>query len=130
MRAAAAAPVAAKGLAVSVAAQAQAVGLSMPPNGISEDCAAPPASRDMTLKLFKEIGGLPDWRKREIWDDCRRSSRRLDPDIACLQSVSIASKVRMQAHRNFDDHINGYESRLVLAELRDRFLKTHVLHWF
>ena len=50
--------------------------------------------------ILQSIGGLPDWKKRQIRDETRYVGR-LDIDLASLQSVSPASKVRMQQERQY-----------------------------
>lgn len=46
-----------------------------------------------------EKHGIPEWRRDQIRQRARRH-RQLDPDIAALGSLPIASRVRMQWERN------------------------------
>lgn len=44
--------------------------------------------------------GIPDWIKR-LWQEQARHVNQIDPDIAALQSTSLAGKIAAQRARNY-----------------------------
>lgn len=126
LRGIAAAPVAAKGAAESLAAKAAGLGvigkdavhtnMSCEPE-VSGSNEAQKQLRDWILQ-----NGLPEWRKKELF----RSSKyvtALDPDIASMRSFSLAGKVAMQANRNFEKSVDRFHESTEHEDIVEKFTK-------
>lgn len=76
------------------------------------ECVGPDHSPEVTNTLARRMikwirkGGIPEWKMNEIR---RRADERrtfgLDPDLACLRSVSPGFKARTQRARNIEREI-------------------------
>ena len=82
--------------------------------------------RTKAARLFHRFG-LPEWKKREL----RRRAGRfriLDADLATMQSLSLAAKLRIQQQRNYD-RMCEEEMTFEWADARDKFLQDNGLDW-
>lgn len=56
---------------------------------------------------------IPTYKKDEWLRDAQSDARILDPDLASMRSLSLASKIRIQTDRNyrqqFENYIRGYK---------------------
>jgi len=122
---AAASPLAAREIAKKAIAEAemQAAGISLHGDSIYTGIPVSDASPSMRSlwEALKDIG-IPDWKKEDLWEDAQRS-RTLDPDIATMQSPSLAAKVRMQWERNYDRLVERAMRQTELARMRHHFFK-------
>lgn len=80
------------------------------------------------VRFLRNLGGLPGWKQRELRRDARRN-RRLDPDVAALQSVSLSGKLAIQANRTEKRMTERYFGNLIEDEERDEFLRKHGIDW-
>ena len=80
------------------------------------------------VKFLKSIG-IPDWKKKEIRRYARRS-RRLDPDIAALRSISLSAKLNMQWRRNEIQQSERLLPSILEAEERNAWLKNNESDYF
>ena len=133
LKATAAAPVAAKMAAAQLAAQGVDIGVSpmvaagMSTLGQASSGQVPFAqtdheeSRIYTILGHLRIFGTPKWKKLEH-RNWARQSRMLDPDIACMRSVSLQAKLTMQWNRN--------EARLAKEMEEGLFHQLERASWF
>jgi len=104
---AAASPFAAKDVAKKVIEDAtmQASGVSTFSDGIYTGIITSGVDDTNPIKNFwdamLEMGGLPEWKRDDLWEDARRN-RTLDPDIAAMRSLSLQGKMQLQWRRNYD----------------------------
>jgi hypothetical protein len=85
------------------------------------------------VNFVKEFG-IPQFKKDSIWEDARRIYR-LDPDLMCNRSMSMAGKIHIQRQRRYDQL---HEKALDKFEDRDpikEFVRKHpklknVAYWF
>lgn len=84
--------------------------------------------RGNALVSFLRKFGVPEWKKREMRRDARQN-RRLDPDIAALQSVSLSGRLAIQYRRNEQRMNDSYFGRFIEDEERDEFLRKHGIDW-
>jgi hypothetical protein len=56
----------------------------------------------LQLVALSKTGLLPDWVKRQAVRSTSQWDRRLDPDVASLQSVSLSAKIRISAARRLE----------------------------
>jgi hypothetical protein len=113
LKGAAAAPIAARTAAASIAAQIEAaagvrsvgsmaygIGIPTPPM-VGPAGASTPYDEDGRLSKLLDLvrWGIPAWKKRQ-YQRYARYNRTLDPDIASLRSISTGYKLRMQWRRD------------------------------
>ena len=55
----------------------------------------------LALSELAKAGLLPDWAKRVMLRSAVGYDRRLEPDVACLQSVSLGNKLRLSGERRY-----------------------------
>lgn len=131
LRALVAAPVVAKSageaIVKSIAETASAtqaaslVGLEMasplPPMGYM---GGPAAAK---LALLHKAGLLPEWAKREMRSQAEYASRRLDPDLACMRSVSLSAKMKIQQSRIVSMMIDELGISAIWQQQREAFMR-------
>lgn len=121
--AAAVTPLTAKDIAKQVAedAQMQAANISLHSDsiyaGFAGDTPEPPLRN--LWDAIKEIG-MPEWKQEDLWDDAKRC-RTLDPDIAAMRSVSLASKMSMQWQRNYEYLVERAHRQRSLEQMKRAF---------
>ena len=73
-------------------------------------------------KLVSELAGMKDRRAEQVAERVRQVGR-LDPDLSVNRSMSLATKMRLQAERDVDRDLNKQAGWLTreLAELREQF---------
>lgn len=82
------------------------------------------------LAVIKTVGGLPDF-KRDEMRLIARERRILDPDIACLRSMSLGAKLRLQAERNYRLLERDSMANLSRKVKRHLFAKVHnISEWW
>ena len=122
---AAASPLAAKEIANKAIeeAQMQASGISLYSDSLYTGIPEPELMPDMRSlwDALKEMG-VPEWKRDDLWEDARRS-RTLDPDIACMQSLSLDGKMRMQWRRNYDRLVRRAIRQTELSQMKKLFFK-------
>jgi len=104
LKAMAAAPLAADEAAASDAFKLTGANIGpMPAFGIG----GPDASLTKLLALYK-TGMLPDWFVRRQRQEGQWNGR-IEPDVACLRSVALSAKFRIQEDRSFQRRMANFE---------------------
>jgi hypothetical protein len=75
----------------------------------------------LELVALNKAGVLPDWVKRQAVRNMRYM-RRIDPDIACLQSVSLSAKLRISEDRQFATEWASLERDAMDRKLMGEFM--------
>lgn len=129
----AAAPVAAQTAMAEAAAQAAGVAVTGPDASVLGAEPDQYASWQLAEKKWKrhlveliQAGRMPDWKRAQLWRKAQRGARTLDPDIACMRSLSLARKVLLQAERNFE-RLCEAEPRAFLESETRRKLRESVM---
>lgn len=96
--------------------------------GSAIECAAPttavPVSTSVLAKAARWIRrtGIPSWKMNEITRRAEYQRQHgIDPDIACLVSVSAGWKARTQRQRNLDREIDRSLSSIGMNSARRKF---------
>ena len=85
--------------------------------------------RGQALAMLLRTVGIPEWKRKEIRQNARYS-RQLDPDIAALQSVSLAAKLNMQWRRNEAAAEKSMFDYMTGSSEREDWMNTHNTDWF
>lgn len=122
--AAAAGPVAAKGLADSVLMQAGFPSASIVAAAAPAATIAPPLNVMARARRWVMKAGIPRWKMNEIIARANHDrSLGLDADIACLRSVSPGWKAREQRRRNLERRIEQSLNNMSQQSERDAFFQ-------
>ena len=105
----------------AVASQAAATGVSVAPRSAERVYTGFGSSRGrnkFSEKLLEFIrGGQPPmWQRAQWMQQARRAANRLEPNVACLRSVSLAAKFQMQIARNYEYEQREYTEQVEAAE--------------
>jgi len=127
MRAAPAASVAIASLTAEVAeARAlSAVGISQFVNpGIVQTYGIGAIANSPALLALHAVNALPDWLMKDIEQDTARQSYALQPDVACLKSVSVGSKWRIHRERSIRSTLSELSATIARDVARRKFFGT------
>lgn len=111
LKAAAAAPIAAKSATQQLAAKVGALetAAALQATGLSMGMAAPAGHgvyqliHDDRLWALHQVGLLPDWAREDVESETRREARwHIEPSLWSLKSVSPAAKAAIQSQRSVD----------------------------
>lgn len=95
--------------------------------GLSNGIAPQPAGmahyllHDPRIQALISGGLLPEWVKEEITDHAAYSGRGLDPNVACLVSVSAGAKARMTREHNERRIYDGAARSFMHSQARKAF---------
>lgn len=78
----------------------------------------------LALAALQSQGLLPDWLKRHFARAASRYDRRLDPDVAAMQSISLGAKIRICGERRARAAENG------LAEMAQEQMDNEAMRAF
>jgi hypothetical protein len=78
-------------------------------------------SNQMKMAALIKSGMMPDWFVKLGRKNCQMQARILDPDIACLRSVSLSAKVAMQSERNWTRSLNSFEEDMIANSMQSQF---------
>ena len=125
LKAAVAAPMVAEKLAQ------EAVGAEVLPTAAAETAAlagVPPSSgiygsagKMQALSQLQKAGLMPDWAKRQIVRAQARQCRFIEPDVACLQSVTLGSKIRISGEHRYTRAIETMEGEAMDTQMMAEF---------
>lgn len=76
----------------------------------------------LELVGLSKAGLLPDWVKRQAVRSTSQWDRRLHPDVACLQSVALGSKIRISAERRLERAWATFEQDAIDQKLMGEFM--------
>lgn len=75
----------------------------------------------LELATLAKTGLLPDWAKRQALRNLAYE-RRIDPDVACLQSVSLSAKIQISMERRLARAWAGFETDALDHKLMAEFM--------
>ena len=75
----------------------------------------------LALSQLAKAGLLPDWARRQMVRAQARMNRALEPDVACLQSVSLGSKIRISGERRYDRALDAMEEEALDTQFMAEF---------
>jgi hypothetical protein len=78
--------------------------------------------KKMELVALANAGMLPDWVKRQAMLNSSYYDRRLEPDVACLQSVALSVKIRMSADRRLERAWGRFEQETLDQKMMAEFM--------
>jgi hypothetical protein len=79
------------------------------------------APKMLELAALAKTGLLPDWAKRQALRNLQYD-RRLDPDVACLQSVSLSAKLQISVQRRMARGWQEFERDALDQKLMSEFM--------
>jgi hypothetical protein len=124
LKALAAAPAIAQRAAEEAVGAATAVGVddvSMMGQTPVSPFVSGPAPKMIELATLAKAGLLPSWAKRQALRNMHYD-RRLDPDIACLQSISLSAKIHISMERRMARAWDTFERDALDQKLMAEFM--------
>jgi hypothetical protein len=82
------------------------------------------APKMLELAGLAKAGLLPDWAKRQAFKNLEYD-RRLDPDVACLKSVSLSAKLKISMDRRVSRVWDTFERDAIDQKLMAEFMGWH-----
>lgn len=66
---------------------------------------------------------IPAHIRKEWLDDAKSEAHILDPDLACMRSLSLGAKIRIQTERNYAEQKTNYIESMHIATAWEAFKK-------